>query len=161
MVPTLTVLLLSFLTLQVLSQKCRDTCMSITGEIPSQLKDTWTGGWEECGTADLTTCQDEDQCVRVVQRMQVKSDEDSRVHDFTSSMTLCGKRETVEQIFCQEHSSTYQDLSTNGLQLSCAVEDGTEIEEASVEEVSSNPSSGVRTTVFSGVLILLSLLASW
>ena len=54
------------------------------------------------------------------------------------------------------------DLSTNGLQLSCAVEDGTETEEeeAAVEEVSSNPSSGVRT-VFSGVLLLISLFASW
>ena len=30
--------LLSLLTLQVLSQQCKDGCMSITGEIPSELK---------------------------------------------------------------------------------------------------------------------------
>ena len=32
------------------------------------VQDTWVGGWDECSTADLTTCQDDDQCVRVVQR---------------------------------------------------------------------------------------------
>ena len=32
------------------------------------MQDTWVGGWDECSTADSTTCQDDDQCVRVVQR---------------------------------------------------------------------------------------------
>ena len=45
--------------------------------------------------------------------MKVKSDEDRRVYDFTSSITFCGRKETGEQVFCQGHGSTYQGKLSN------------------------------------------------